>query len=206
LTTSRNAENDDPTPISIAKALDGIRSILSIPAVSTAIVDVADHRTSAKMRGIPAEFLGAHRSLIQTQLPNAPSNVFLFGGNGVGKSFAAAVLAHEWLGSWCDMTRLPMQIRASRSFTSEESEERIFEKLGGPFVLVLDDLWAISAIPGGLEWILAALNVRRRPGYSTIVTSHSNLAEIDKVSGHVASRLGAFKAIWIEGKDRRIAT
>lgn len=201
--TSRDAQGDDPTPI--RRTLENLGSGLSNREVSAVLAERTVSKSSAPAKGIPEELREAHRSKIPTRLPEDPSNVFLFGGNGVGKSFAAAALAHEWHGSWCDVTRLPMRVRASRSFTSEETEERIFEKLGGPFVLVLDDLWAISAIPGGLEWILAALNVRRRPGYSTIVTSHATLAEIDKASGHVASRLGAFKAIRIEGKDRRVS-
>ncbi len=202
--TSRDAQGDDPTPI--RRMLErNLESVFSTHVASAAIAEPTASRNSASAKGIPEELREAHRSRIPTRLPATPSNVFLFGGNGVGKSYAAAALAREWRGSWCDVPRLPMQIRASRSFTSEETEDRIFEKLGGPFVLVLDDLWAISAIPGGLEWILAALNVRRRPGYSTIVTSHATIVEIDKASGHVASRLGAFKAIRIEGKDRRVS-
>ena len=133
-----------------------------------------------------------------------PRSLFIYGGNGTGKSCAAAAAAVAWGASWVSVLKLLPRIRRSFKSSVAESELDIIEDLIGRRVVVLDDLFACAKSDFGLSSILAILNGRLEDLRITIVTSDRDLEAIDRLDSSLASRLSGFHRVRIVGEDRRI--
>ena len=133
-----------------------------------------------------------------------PRSLLIYGGNGTGKSCAAAVVAVAWGASWVSVLKLLPRIRRSFKSHVEESELEIIEDLVDRPVLVLDDLFACAKSDFGLSSILAIVNGRIESLRISIVTSDRDLEAIDRLDSSLASRLASFERVRIVGRDRRI--
>jgi DNA replication protein DnaC len=134
-----------------------------------------------------------------------PRDVLLLGPNGVGKSHAAAILAHAWGAHWCSVMSLLVRIRRTYSHHAEESEGTVLDEVCRYRVLVLDDLMAASKSEHGLSTVLYVIDTRLAEERPTVVTCEKKLAVVDKWDSSLASRLLAYHRIELAGKDRRIA-
>jgi DNA replication protein DnaC len=133
-----------------------------------------------------------------------PCNVGFFGPNGVGKSYAAAILAHLWDAQWINVPKLLARVRRTFSKWSEESELGVLDSLNAHKVLVLDDLMAFNRSEHGLSTIMSIVNDRLEQDLSTVVTCDKSLEHIDNIDSGLASRLGGYERISLTGKDRRL--
>lgn len=136
-------------------------------------------------------------------LAEKPQNVLFSGTNGVGKSYAAAILAHEWDAQWVNTMELLVLIRRTYSPHSETTEAALLKDLREYRVLVLDDLMAAGRTEHGLSTVLHVVNGRLEAGQVTVVTCEKSLEAVDEWDSSLASRLLAYRRIMLLGKDRR---
>ncbi len=86
------------------------------------------------------------------------------------------------------------------------SERHVYEQLTSPYWLALDDMGAGALSDFQRSATLELLDQRLNKNYPTIVTTNWSLGEITaKMDERIASRLGAFTALELAGKDRRLA-
>jgi DNA replication protein DnaC len=131
-------------------------------------------------------------------------DVLILGPNGVGKSYAAAILAHLWDAQWINVPKLLARVRRTFSKWSEESELGVLDSLNAHKVLVLDDLMAFNRSEHGLSTIMSIVNDRLEQDLSTVVTCDKSLEHIDNIDSGLASRLGGYTRVTLTGKDRRL--
>lgn len=132
-------------------------------------------------------------------------DMFVFGGNGSGKTYLAAAIAREWGAYWTYAPDIIRRIRASFGKRGgDETENAIVSDIVARRVIVIDDITAISTTEHGLSTMLAIISERGDWLRPTIVTSFLSLAEINKLDSSLASRLAAYEPVKRLGVDRRI--
>ncbi len=156
---------------------------------------------------VPSIFESAKLSDFPGFVAPEKGNVLVTGPNGVGKSHLAAALGREWGGSvkWVDIAMLMTWIRSTfRDDTGDDSESMILNDVLSAQVLVLDDLLAGKQSEYWISTLLKVTNQRIYTRAPTVVTCDKPLAAIDALDSSLASRLGGFVQIRLDGKDRRL--
>lgn len=130
-----------------------------------------------------------------------PEDILIVGPNGVGKSYAAAILAMSWGARWKAAQQILIDVRD----TYGNSEKEYLDDITAAPALIVDDLCAAQKTDTSTSTLLYVLNRRMENGRPTVVTMDRSLSDLHQ-SGDtsMASRLGAFRVVTLKGKDRRL--
>lgn len=152
----------------------------------------------------------------------------LRGKPGIGKTHLACALAisllhpahpetlarknvEEWETYASDSIRfvstpeLICRLRSTFRDGAKESEYDIVTEYKRCKVLILDDLGAEKRSDYSASSLYAIISGRRNAHLFTIVTTNQTLNEINEWEPRIASRLGEYTTIKLEGNDRRLA-
>jgi hypothetical protein len=161
--------------------------------------------------GVPKLYWGARLEHFPgMQWPSAPSNVFLTGPTGTGKTYAACALLFAWEQKiarvgYTSAKKLANDFRACFVGKGESENDVLDHYCRWFWLLVIDDLGAENRTDGSIANLYTLLQERLNKGLLTIVTSNLTLEEINKeLDARMASRLGAFAYYKLAGDDRRL--
>lgn len=137
--------------------------------------------------------------------------VFIFGGVGVGKTYAMAALLRHYICEGYECKRINfddfcVKIRSSLSNASKISEREITEPLKHIDKLFIDDLAIRSKQETDFAYVTlySILNKRLERMLPTFISSNKNLVQVGQhFDKRIVSRLGTAEIIELTGKDRR---
>lgn len=158
----------------------------------------------------PMDFSPVVREQLDACANGSASGLLVCGPVGTGKTRFAAAAVRLWLlrrrSVVCTLARqMFRRIRSTYQEGSEESEDYVIEEFCTTDLLVIDDLGREGRITAP---VMADLHevISRRLGnrLPTIVTTNLSLDEIaTSYDAAIASRLGVFECVVLDGGDRR---
>lgn len=95
------------------------------------------------------------------------------------------------------------RIKSTYRKSARESENDVLDDFTRPEVLVLDDVGAEASSEYGWAELLALIEARAWAGRTTVLTTNKTLVELYDLEPRIASRLKEWRAIELEGPDRR---
>ena len=162
------------------------------PSPISMLASVSDHRTFDKFSERRSEKLkpDEQHSLEQAfyaaqKFAERPQGwLVLMGSYGTGKTHLAAAIGHyrAAMGNEPIFTVVPDlldHLRATFSPSSAASYDHVFNQVRSADLLILDDLGTQSATPWAREKLYQILNYRYETKLPTVITTASNLDEID---------------------------
>jgi len=164
----------------------------------------------AELTGFPASVEEAARAWLSTGLAQAPGDLIVYGDGGTGKTHLACALTKEALRGGRDVTYRQMnniyeEVQDATDNQFEERPNAIKPRYKRAPVLVLDEIGAGSNSDFERRTLLEIISdrlVHKRP---TVVTTNLSLNQIAaKLDDRLASRLGSYRPIRLEGCDRRL--
>jgi hypothetical protein len=157
--------------------------------------------------GCPAALLShTTRDFPEHDIPARPCNVLLCGPNGTGKSALSVALVRHWPlhAHWTSAYRILARIKSTYSKRGGETETDVLDWYGNIPLLCIDDLGAQGKTGFALAALYELVKERCENYLPNIVTTNQTLTEIDKDEPRLASRLGAFLIMRLDGEDRRL--
>jgi len=173
--------------------------------------------------GVPRLFWNASvkdfNESVVSKIPEKPSDLFIRGKLGVGKSHLSVAIVGKWWNHinheekpWsrhlgpksCLWISIPDILLELRKAVGDGKEYAIIHRYSNYNVLVLDDLGAEKKTEYSLSSLYVILSRRMNGMLPTVVTTNLKIEEIHRTEPRIASRLSGFHRIVLEGKDRRI--
>lgn len=146
------------------------------------------------------------------QFPGHPfSNLYLYGGTGLGKTFLSGCIAKEVArrGYWTvyeTAGALFRQYETAKFSREPEAAMRQVARYEKCDLLILDDLGSELTTPFVLSALYQLINQRLNAGVHTVISSNLNLDGVrERYSPQVASRLeGEYRGLPFLGEDIRV--
>lgn len=142
--------------------------------------------------------------------PDERAGLLIKGPVGTGKTRLAAALAGAFLVDGASVMATATgdlfgRIRATFRDNSPESEEQLVESLKSVGLLVVDDLGTEGTVsPFVVQTLHRVISARNGDFQPTIITTNLKADEIKAAYGErIASRVGCWEAIVVDGADRR---
>lgn len=162
----------------------------------------------AKLEDFPPE-LGA-KATAWLDGPDDRAGLLIKGPVGTGKTRLAAALSGAFLVDGASVMAVATgdlfgRIRATFRENSTESEEQLVESLKSVGLLVVDDLGTEGTVsPFVVQTLHRVISARNGDWQPTILTTNLKVDEIRAAYGdRIASRLGCWEQIVVDGADRR---
>jgi DNA replication protein DnaC len=139
-------------------------------------------------------------------------DIYMYGGVGVGKTYAMAALIRYYIGSGFKCTRLNfndfcVSVRSTFSSSSKITEEEMIKPLKEVDKLFIDDLGLSSEEESKFSYqtLYSILNKRQERMLPTFISSNKTIEQIGQTfDARIASRLQGALIIKMTGKDRRV--
>ena len=141
----------------------------------------------------------------------APGDIYLYGGIGVGKTYAMAALLKERLftGHTCDNINFDTfcsKVRSTWAKGSKITEADLIAQMSNVDSLFIDDLGLRTKQESDFAYVtlFSILNKRQADRLPTYFTSNKDIATLAQTfDGRIASRLKTATIIQMTGPDRR---
>ncbi len=141
----------------------------------------------------------------------APGDIYLYGGLGVGKTYAMAALLKEKLfsGHTCDSVNFDLfcsKVRSTWAKGSKITESELIAQMSNVDSLFIDDLGLRTKQESDFAYVtlFSILNNRQADRLPTYFTSNKDIQTLSQTfDGRIASRLGTATIIQMTGHDRR---
>ena len=148
----------------------------------------------------------------KTELMDLSSDIYLYGGVGVGKTYAMAAVIKELVVSGHNVKRINFddfccKVRASMNSESKLSEYDLVTELVNCDVLFIDDVGLRSKQETDFAYVTfyTILNKRQEKLLPTFVTSNKSIQRLSETFDiRISSRLSLGSVIEMKGHDRRI--
>ena len=166
---------------------------------------VEDKYMVAELSHIPEEY----RKVIMNLAPD--DDLFLYGGVGIGKTYAMAALIKDYLCKGFDVERINFdnfccRVRSTFNKTSKITENDLITKMTDVDKLFIDDLGLRREEETSFVYatLYSIFNKRQERGLPTLITTNKNIAELaSSFDIRIASRLASAISIEMIGDDRR---
>lgn len=139
-------------------------------------------------------------------------NYLITGPMGSGKTYAMGAYAKQIanqpyiprMGKWVFWPALILKIRSLFSKETNETPYDLTRELVQYKYLFIDDFLAEQSTEYSIDIAHLVLDERKQQGHTTIITTNLKGKELFEMAPRIASRLGGYKILKVEGKDRRI--
>ena len=166
---------------------------------------VEDKYIGAELSHIPEEY----RKPIIDLAPD--DDLFLWGGVGIGKTYAMAALIKDYLCNGFDVERINFdnfccRVRSTFNKTSKITENDLITKMTDVDKLFIDDLGLRSEQETNFAYatLYSIFNKRQERGLPTLITTNKSIDDLaSSFDIRIASRLASAVSIEMIGDDRR---
>lgn len=145
------------------------------------------------------------------KLEQCEGDLFLWGGVGIGKTYAMAALLKHYVCEGFECERMNFDsfcslVRSTMNSNSRTTEEALVKRMSSMDKLFIDDLGMRSKAETDFAYITfyRILNTRQERLLPTLITTNKNIEQLTRsFDSRIASRLSTMLNIHMTGEDRR---